>query len=65
MIEYFEKNSYKQAIKIKPIRFRYKVFIYITRCNTQISKYIFYEGWSQNTPQGYVIAFDLYQGKTL
>ena len=45
MIEYFGKHSCKQAIRMKPIRFGYKV-------------------WCQNTKPGYLLAFDVYQGKT-
>ena len=45
MVKYFGKNSCKQSIRNKPIRFGYKV-------------------WCQNTPSGYLQAFDPYQGKT-
>jgi hypothetical protein len=44
MIKYFGKNGLKQAIRNKPIRFGYKV-------------------WVLATVSGYVVTFDLYQGK--
>ncbi len=44
MIKYFSKNGLKQAIRNKPIRFRYKV-------------------WVLATFSGYVVSFDLFQGK--
>ena len=44
LVEYFGKNSLKQHIIQKPIRFGYKI-------------------WCLNTPEGYLIAFDPYQGK--
>lgn len=44
MIEYFGRHSCKQSIRMKPIRFGYKV-------------------WSLTNTKGYLIDFDIYQGK--
>ena len=44
LIKYFGKSSLKQSIRMKPIRFGYKV-------------------WCLNGSQGYLTAFELYQGK--
>jgi hypothetical protein len=44
MIKYFGKNSLKQSIRNKPIRFGYKV-------------------WVLATVSGYVVCFEMYQGK--
>jgi hypothetical protein len=44
MIKYFSKNSLKQSIRNKPIRFGYKV-------------------WVLATVSGYVVCFEMYQGK--
>ncbi|XP_068231970.1 piggyBac transposable element-derived protein 3-like [Palaemon carinicauda] len=45
MVEYYGKHRCKQCIRMKPIRFGYKV-------------------WCLNSDNGYLVTFDLYQGRT-